>query len=378
MRYLFIILFLTSVPFFLIGELEEEYINSRVIVAQKIIGLVITGEDEKPPAYVLDTLEGGVLYRTKATEYRSVEEKFMKGIEKVLLHSSVTCGEIEDCKEKIRDFYERVLGMIVYVSVEMAESGSGDIIIFKVQESLIGKIIVKGNRWFKDDYYIDSVSQLAGEEVDKSRLVSDMGRINRYPWQKVEVKLNEGEEVSLKDVEIFVEDERPFSISSGGDNSGLKVCGYGKIYGCLEFGNVDYLDNSVKILVNSSFDLSTWLGVDVAYRSYIYDSGVVGLQGIVEYVDRDGGVDAKLWGWKSFFPVYFIGSEGFAGDIFVGFEGKVTNSDCFVNGGIFSEDYLMLYQFNIGVKRFFVRGYRFVEGGVEFMFAAFWIWEDDE
>ncbi|MBO9547005.1 ShlB/FhaC/HecB family hemolysin secretion/activation protein [Caulobacter sp.] len=94
-----------------------------------------------------------------------------------------------------------------------------------VLEARLGKLQVMGARWFPEDSYREAVRLRPGQPIDAPQLQAGIDRLNRNPYRKVTVVAAPGETIGTTDINLRVEDRRPFSVNAGLDNTGTDATG---------------------------------------------------------------------------------------------------------------------------------------------------------
>ncbi len=214
---------------FLFTDEKEPYLDNQKVVAHKLDGLIISGDHFYPPDYIINTTKGVLFYRTSMPENSRVQDAFCARLEKSFLEKVVTQADLERWKEEIANYFLENCNTYVFVEM-MVGANDSSIIVLKVMESKIGEVLVSGNKWFSDEYYRRNMGLFPEGEVDTRKLTADLDKLNRNPSVKAELVFHK-EKGDRINVELMVEDSKPFSAYSGVDNQLVDVLCGSRIYG---------------------------------------------------------------------------------------------------------------------------------------------------
>jgi hemolysin activation/secretion protein len=94
-----------------------------------------------------------------------------------------------------------------------------------VTEFTLGRIKVRGNRYFPARVIEQGVENESGMPLDLDQLKHDLDWLNRNPFRKVDAVLARGETAGTTDIQLEVHDRFPLRVYAGYDNSGAPATG---------------------------------------------------------------------------------------------------------------------------------------------------------
>lgn len=145
-----------------------------------------------------------------------------------------------------------------FVDVSFPEQ---DISGFKVQavvtEYRLGKVRVRGNRWFADWLLRSDISLKSGNAIDAARLNDDVAWIDQNSYRQVQVVGETSATPGAVDLVLQTTDRLPWMFSAGFDNTGLPATGRAHWTATIDWGNAFFLDQDISYQFSSSEDF--WL-----------------------------------------------------------------------------------------------------------------------
>ena len=92
-----------------------------------------------------------------------------------------------------------------------------------VIEYRLGKVNVKGNKYFSSRLLRSQIETKRGEAINFSRLKTDLNKLNRSPFRTVNAVFGKSDVVGATDLTLETQDRFPFSAYVGIDNLGLPI-----------------------------------------------------------------------------------------------------------------------------------------------------------
>lgn len=178
-----------------------------------------------------------------------------------------TADDVEQARVALETFYHEAGYPTVMVSIPQQEVENG-VVSLEVIEGTVGRVSVKGNRYYRAERVLSRVPSFApGEILWVPRLQEELNKANSNPSLKITPSIAPGEEPGTVDVELQVEDSFPLhghvelSNRFSPDTSELRL------NGLISFDNLWQLDHSASFQYQTSpLDLED---VQVIATSYV-------------------------------------------------------------------------------------------------------------
>ena len=154
----------------------------------------------------------------------NIDPDLMKKILTPYENKEVKLGELKQAAENLTRAI-RSKGFVtsrVFVPPQKVAEGK---VHFKVVKGKIGKIEVRGNKYFKDRVVTRRLQTKPGEILKYSKLERDLVRLNTHADRKVKAILIPGEASETSDLLLNVKDNFPVHMGYSLDNSGTKLSG---------------------------------------------------------------------------------------------------------------------------------------------------------
>lgn len=94
-------------------------------------------------------------------------------------------------------------------------------ITLKVVEGRVGFVALSGNEYYHDRNYSCYLPE-PGDVFNRLELENALNLVNAHPGKQVNVKLRKGQEVGTTDIDVLIEDEKPWHFSVELNNTGTK------------------------------------------------------------------------------------------------------------------------------------------------------------
>jgi hemolysin activation/secretion protein len=164
-------------------------------------------------------------------------KKKLVGILSSHLGRTLTANLINTIKEEIVDYYESQNHPLVAVVVPEQDVSLG-ILQVLVIEGKVGKVVIKGSQWTKEEKVRKEIRFGPNDAIDEHLLEQDLYWINRNPFRQAYVVYSPGEKKGTTDLEVVVKDRRPYRGYVGMDNIGNDVTGNIRLFAGLNIGNL--------------------------------------------------------------------------------------------------------------------------------------------
>lgn len=266
-------------------------LGDKRVVLQTVRGLIIAPEGDRPGNYVLQTTKGVQVYRTMKSIPAKKREQLQKELERFIIGKALTLEKIEELKLKISKFYQNNGHALVIVNVPEQDVTDG-VVVVTVLEARLGKVVVSGNKWFSNEWYLQKVSLQEDEVIETGLVDQDVAWINNSPWRKATVIYKPGESYGTTDVELYVNDARPLRIFAGADNTGFKFSDYSRVFFGINWGNLFYSDQTLAYQYIASPDFKKFQAHLLQYTAPLAWRDEIVLMGGCSFIKVNKGVYA--------------------------------------------------------------------------------------
>lgn len=141
----------------------------------------------------------------------------------------------------ILDFYRKYGHRLIRIGIPEQKINDG-ILQYIVTEAVVGDVTFSGNRWTPTTQIDKKVHAKQGEPINTNVLEKDLIWLNRNPFRNTVMVLNPGAEDGTTDIQFITDDQLPYRIYVGGDNTGFDATGKGRFFTGVNFGNLFHLD----------------------------------------------------------------------------------------------------------------------------------------
>lgn len=234
---------------------EEKDCSPQPIIIENLEGVVLVG-DVKDIQNIPSPISG---LKLRNIVLPGPKNELQKEIEALYLNKPLTKKIIAEIKKTILCFYQKYDHPVVMILVPEQDISNG-VLQLVVKEAVIGKVIVKNNKYLKTNTILRNFSLHAGDNINADMLQSHVALINRNPFQNATVVLNPGEGEGKTDIELIVEDRFPIMAFSGIDNSGTNYIHENRFFGGFYLGNLFQGNNFLTYQYTSSWDFHTFWG----------------------------------------------------------------------------------------------------------------------
>jgi hemolysin activation/secretion protein len=156
-------------------------------------------------------------------------------------------GTVQEAIDALENAYRRLGYSTVAVALPEQEMESG-IVRVKVTENRIGKLTIKGNRYFDEANIRRSLPALRqGETPNLNDLSRSLKQANENPAKKINLQLLNSDKENEVDANIEVKDERPWKAGITFDNTGTSDTGRTRVGALLQHANLLNRDHLVTL-----------------------------------------------------------------------------------------------------------------------------------
>ncbi|NGX29880.1 MAG: Heme/hemopexin transporter protein HuxB [Candidatus Anoxychlamydiales bacterium] len=214
-------------------SLDEQTDNRSGILVDTLKGIVLIGslEDLK-----IDTenIQGVVIDNVDVPgNVNELKEK----LKAVYLNRALTKEVIYAIKKEIIAYYKYYDRPVVTVLIPK-QNISDKVLQIIILESKIDKIYVKNNKHVSSRKILNTLRFEPKDYINTDTLLTDIYLINKNPFLNANAILKPSDKKHKTDVEIFIEDIKPWRIYGGGDNSGTKFSDENRYFVGFNLGNL--------------------------------------------------------------------------------------------------------------------------------------------
>jgi hemolysin activation/secretion protein len=200
-----------------------------------------------------------------------------------------TLQDIFAAADALKALYVRQGYPVVRVIAPDQVSGDG-LIVLRVIEGKIGKILIEGNKFHDDDNIKASLPSVVGGAMPHANdIIAALALANENPAKQVAMNLQASTDPGVVNAKIDVQDVKPQSFTLGMDNSGSKLTGQYKLSVGYEHANLWNKDHVFTAQASTSpEDPSKSSSASIGYRFPIYPWGI-SVETVAAYSDSNSG-----------------------------------------------------------------------------------------
>ena len=179
--------------------------------------------------------------------------------------------DIENARKALEKTYHDKGYPTVIVVLPQQEIEQG-LVKLTVVESQLGKVTMKGNRFFSEEALMDKMPSVKpGWVIHQPTLLKELAKVNFHPDRKVTPILQPGEETGKVNLELKVNDRLPLHGSLKADNKGTLSTPSNRITAQLQYTNLFDLEHILTLqTVQTPLD---WGAVQVYGMTYVAPLG---------------------------------------------------------------------------------------------------------
>ena len=156
---------------------------------------------------------------------------------KPYLGRPLTRAGLDAIANLVRETYRKAERPFIDVAVPPQNVQSG-VVQIVLTEYRVGKINVHGNHYFSTRRVLAMSDLVSGQVLTLPTLREDLGQLNQNPFMTVNAVVKPGDATGLTDVDLAVDDHRPWRVYAGYDNQGTANLGRDEWDVGLNWGNV--------------------------------------------------------------------------------------------------------------------------------------------
>lgn len=215
------------------SNLEDNDSTSKPVSNEHVLrGLFLTSDPKKIQARGLDC-DGLCL---EEIDIPGKKEAFENSVFLPFCNKPLTKETLVEIKRAIVEYYRDHYHPVMTVDVPAQDITSG-VVQMLVTEGHLGRVIIKGNKWFSDQTFSKQIRLKPGSVIDSRSLLQDIAWINRNPFHQANLLFTPGTCEGTTDVEVLVQDRLPIRFYVGGDNTGNRGTGEARWFVGFNWGN---------------------------------------------------------------------------------------------------------------------------------------------
>jgi hemolysin activation/secretion protein len=231
--------------------------------------------------------------------------------------------------------YKRLRRPFVGIIIPRQDVTSGALQVVVV-EARVGKVTVKGARWFDERQYLDAVHLTPGGPIDQPRLDADLARLNRNAYRRVTAVAQPGARTGETDIVINTEERRPFAVTAGYDNAGTDATGLDQVTAGLDWGNAFGRGDGLNYQFTGSAQSSNLREHSLGYVTDLPWGHTLNLNASYTKSRAPSGADFSSTGITKQaslrYAVPFARWRGWSQNLSLGFDFKRSNNDILFGG----------------------------------------------
>jgi hemolysin activation/secretion protein len=189
----------------------------------------------------------------------------LKNTLKKYLHKKVTLALLNEIKSVIIEHFRKENYPLVAVKLPSNQKITNGCVQFVITLAKLGDINIDNVKYFSKKYMFKQISLKKGEIINTNSVLKDLEWFNDNPFRNVNVIYSESSSLSKTDLTFHVEDNIPYRVYAGYENTGNAVAGESRFFGGVNLGNVFNLDHQLNFQFTSAKNPQKWLSVSGTY-----------------------------------------------------------------------------------------------------------------
>jgi hemolysin activation/secretion protein len=167
----------------------------------------------------------------------------------------MTKGGLNHLVQAIIVYYREHDHPVVDVAVPNQDITNG-VLQVVVLEGRVGKVVIKGNRWYSNGQIRDGIFLEPGDTVDSRQLQANLDYLNQNPFRSSEIIYRPGEKLGDTDITVQTHDRFPARVFAGYEDSGDIETGIDRYFAGFNYGNLFGLSQQInyQYTTSGSFD----------------------------------------------------------------------------------------------------------------------------
>ena len=150
--------------------------------------------------------------------------------------AGMTIGQMQEIAQAVTQYYRSAGFVLAQAFIPAQEVSEGEVTI-QVQEGELGNVLVEGNERYSDELLIGPFNDLIDAPVEGQSIQSAILTVSDYPGLAVFGVFQPGQSVGTTDLQLQVQDEKPFEGLVRADNHGTRFTGERRLFGEVSWNN---------------------------------------------------------------------------------------------------------------------------------------------
>ena len=346
----------------------------REISAPPFKGLILVGSknDLNPQGY--DNVRGVMAYQMDLPGNIVSLKKDLR----LFYNHPINKETLTAIKSRVIAFYQNNDRPVVIVSVPEQDISHG-VVQMIVTQGKLGKVTVKGNKWFSAEKIKHGIRIDPGEVIASDILNQDLYWMNRNPFRNIDAIYTPGAEEGTTDIELQMADRFPLRVYAGIDNTGNDITGNNRLFTGFNWGKVFWTDQRLSYQFSTSSDFKRFRAHTLFYEAPLPWRHLLVLYGGYSHVDASFAVPnikGTMFRTHGFsvqasmrYDIPLQPHKNFLHEVSWGFDFKRTNNNLDFGGRpVVSEDNVNLTQLMLSYNL----GYEIKVLDLSFEIEGFW------
>jgi hemolysin activation/secretion protein len=182
------------------------------------------------------------------------ESSELNAISKNYIHNNLTIAGIERLKNKLSAYYKN-RGMVFTKVTLVPQDLSSGTLKFSIVKTKVEDVNVTGNKYYSTSFIKRNFHFKSGEYLSYDKMLQSLLLLNEYEDLSVKSYLKKGSAYGTTDVNLEVQDERPFHGTLTLDNLGSKDTSKNRVSADINYGNL--VNDGDNISLSTTFGLDT-------------------------------------------------------------------------------------------------------------------------
>jgi len=155
---------------------------------------------------------------------------------------------------------------VVDVVIPAQESIGKGVLQVYVIEGKLGKIVVEGNNWTKEERIRKNVKLEEGGAIDTSAILDGVDWLNTNPGRMINPSLRPGSALGTSDLVLNVDEKKiPWDFYIGADNTGPELIGSERMFAGFNWNNAFGLDHRLGYRYTMAMDVRSLMAHSLSY-----------------------------------------------------------------------------------------------------------------
>jgi len=266
-KFAIIVCFTTLSLFGAETEVDEDLIAANptpVRPARTCKGIVLVGKDcllSEKELSSFDTVEFCKLIVPGSSS--NLKEELSEYISQ-----PITKETLAAVRQTVREYYENNYHPLVEIVIPKQDITSG-VMQVQVVESKFANLEIVGNKHTSAKRLTTYLGVNENDPIDVRQLKNDLSFMNRNPFRRVNLVYSPGLEPNTTDIELLVDDRRPFRVYAGVDDTGVETTERGRIFAGFNCANWFSLDHFLTFQYTTSYNLHSFQASTAQYVAYL-------------------------------------------------------------------------------------------------------------